>query len=492
MYHHKNLNHFTKDTEKKPLALAVPPSHNTYFVKKIKNSHVKSHWILKDLVRDLPAMPVKKYHAEYYKTKAIEETIAQEFFRLLYAPSPKTRWIKEQVKGIDFYFILSKEVEGFDISFLSKPNRYNDIYNAIENGSIRGLATVLLIALLLREADLNQGNLGIDSRGNVVKIDGGLCFAHLKSTLYPLLHEKNLEFTLEDIAALPALHSYQPFNWVDLIGWSEKIKNTENYATSILLDLSKNPPPAFKQELYKTITLICLLPSDLIYSFTAAYSPDSKKANNFAIEIIKQIKKLACMAAQMPDFLNYRASLKAEQDIIDYTRYLKTFNTMGKSNLLDEIKNTCHIDVLDIIFTRSIKGYRPIKNLCSELNVSPSNPNTHVFIEALKNKIAVYLTCPSHLNRRMIYKMLCETKDKILNLNSAKRSLTTFCINSVSHHLEHLEKITAAPSKRSHAMAEDTPPTGAKKRKTMTFFNSIYTANDSEENLSVLKKAFNL
>lgn len=265
------------------------------------------------------------------------------------------------------------------------------------------------------------------------------------------------------------MHSYQPFNWADLIGWNEKTNSTEDYATSILLDLSKNPPPAFKQELYKSIALICLLPTHLIYAFTAAYSPYPTKADNLAIEIIQQIKKLEGIAAQMPDFLSYKTSIQAERDIIDYARYLKTFNTMGKSNLLDTVNNTYHMDVLQYLFNRTIKGYIPIKNISRELDDIQASSNTNALIEPLKNEIAAYLTCPSQLNRRLVHKILCDTKEKILSFNSAKRSLLIFSINSLSHHLKHLEKTTPAPKKRSHDMAETTPPTGAKKKKNNDF-----------------------
>ncbi|BBB15142.1 uncharacterized protein RVIR1_06440 [Candidatus Rickettsiella viridis] len=478
MPHYKNLNNFIKNNQKNTLF----SSHATHFVKKIKHSKIKSSWVLKEI---LP--PTRNPTTEILKraeSEAIEETVAQEFFRLLYPASPKTRWAKETRQGPDRYCVLSKEVEGFDSSFLSNPN----LYNAIEDGSMRGFSTVLLIALLLREADLNNNNIAIDAKGNIVKIDGGLCFAHLKENHFALFNIKKINFTHADIESLPGLCTYRPFNWVDLTMWKKGKSTQENPSTA--LHPPKKAPPRFKQELYKTITLICLLPHDLIYSFTAVYSPDPKKAQSLAIDIIKQIKKLENIAAQMPDFLEYRTSIKAEQDIIDYTLYLKTFNTMGKSNLLDKTKHTSHIDVLDIIFTRSIKNYLPIKNLYHQLEhiQNLSNPNVNALIEPLKNEIAVCLTCPSYLNRQIVYKMLCDTRDKMLSLNSAKRTLTTFSINSLIHHLKHLENITCTSRNRSHAIAEDSSPTGAKKRKTINFSDSINTANDSQENLPLLKK----
>lgn len=157
---------------KKKNRYLTPSIHPTSFVSKRKN---KSSWVMKDVGKNI--------------SNAIEETVAQEFFRLLCPFYPKTRWMRENkcLSWDDEYYILSKEIPKFQAGFFLSPESKETIINK----KPKGLASAQVISLLLSEVDFKAGNVGIDQEGRVIKIDGGLCFSVKKDRHKDLLKKKS-------------------------------------------------------------------------------------------------------------------------------------------------------------------------------------------------------------------------------------------------------------------------------------------------------------
>ncbi|MES2142726.1 MAG: hypothetical protein V4471_07605 [Pseudomonadota bacterium] len=417
----------------------APSIHETCFVEKSKNG---SRWVLKDLAKNY--------------SEATEETVAQEFFRLICPFYPKTRWAAE--KG--HYYVLSKEIPEFNPLFFLEPKNYY----LIENESIKGLASAQILALLLGEVDFKAGNVGVDSNGNIIKIDGGLCFPKQKKGYWSLLVGKNLAFTQEDIEALPAVINYQPFNWLDLFQWDAKSQQSLKNPNSILLNLPKKYLTYFEIERNKTILLICLLPDELIYYFTQNYIPTSKKADELAEIIIESKKRLEKISNKIPSFIKYRKSAQARNDIIEYVDYLKTFKTMGKNVLLDEVKKHRNIDIKTHIFKETILEYILIENFFVSLNihyilltaeqynqfsyVSKSSQAINGIIRNLTSIMEEYFNIPSFTNYIVLRKSLQTAKELLPDIDFPTKDSLMLPIDNIINQLDKLQKEIPIPAPR--------------------------------------------
>jgi hypothetical protein len=447
----KNLDSFSpiqEKNKKKNKNLSKSLNHTT-FVSKIKN---QGSWVL-------------KYLDQNY-SEAIEETVAQEFFRLVCPFYPKTRWLKEN----DKYCVLSKEIFGFDPYFLLGPEGKE----AITSKNLRGLASAQVLSLLLNEIDFRATNVGIDAEGRVIKIDGGLCFAKGKSGYEYLLGGKNFNITSEDIEVLPALRTYQPVNWLDFIEYREveaqdSSGNKKNEKQSLrnpnssLLHLSEASLAFFRAELNQTILRICLIPDTLIHYFTCSYVPENEKAKQLAEVIINRKKQLQTAVNSNQSFNDYTGSKKAQEDILAFTNELALFKTMGKSALVTHIKEKQNYDVKEEIYKKFIRGYEPAKLFLIKLNTYLSSKAKKestrklfkLFRQSRQEKISLanvlkglienYLEYPDSEQLKSLYDQLLIAKNQYLKkLHLFKQSTLTVALNKLIHAIKPFTKADLA------------------------------------------------
>lgn len=409
------------------------------FAKKIKND---GSWIMKSLLGN--------------SSEAIEETVAQEFFRLICSFYPKTRWSKENYKGKDQYFVLSKEIPGFKPCFFSTPEGSEDTIN----GNLEGLASAQILALLLNEVDFHESNVGIVTIGTnqkkkIIKIDGGLCFAERKRDyadpeLYDLLKDRDFNITERDIEALPLIYDYQAVNWLDLISMNKDRSGSISHSdTTILKNLSENARASFIKERNQIILRICLLPEKLIRYFTSHYVPDDKIAKELAEFIITRKKRLQAVAEQIKGFQYYKSSPQAQEDILTFVNELEQFKTMGKSVLLTDIKEKQGFDIKNSIFEVIIPRYSLIRKFYDELHelhLNDVNQAATILVNELKEVIDEYFKQPTLTAHQTLFSTLQDAKEKLKNLNLLDNDPLISSINEIitqldeERHYESLNK----------------------------------------------------
>lgn len=406
MLKYKNSDSFILNKEKNKYL--TPSINPTSFVRKIKN---QSSW-------------VKKY-LELDASIAIEETVAQEFFRLICPFYPKTRWGEKD--GV--YFVLSKEILGFKPNFFLSPEGKETIINK----KPKGLAAAQVISLLLSEVDFKEANVGIDQEGRVIKIDGGLCFAVKKEGYEDLFIKEDLNITQEDIEALPALRSYQPVNWLDLFIYHEKkVLNQRGKEETVgkvlfnsdsnLMKLSSDSLAFYREELNQTILRICLLPKELIEYFTQSYVPNKKMADNLANIIFVRKNQLEAESNKIKSFQDYKSSNEAKKDILDFVKNLEQFKTMGKSVLFDQLKNLKNYNTKEAIYSKFIPEYETVSSFLIEINTYLSRKEKQLnhnsfkisFVNTLKGLIVDYLENPSSAQLTNLSDQLFIAKDQFL------------------------------------------------------------------------------
>ncbi|WP_342220531.1 hypothetical protein [Rickettsiella endosymbiont of Miltochrista miniata] len=395
-------------------------SHDVFLTEKIKNGHRKSIWYIKYLGSN--------------RNEAIIETLAQEFYRLIYPQQPKTRRAISKTKtGMLEYHVLSKKISDFNEQFFLFPKNHQLV---LDRG-ITGLPTVQALALCTNEVDLKAGNVGVDAYGHVIKIDGGLSFIKLNPR-FKYLHEgKNLDITQADLEALPNLVNYEACNWLQQIQWSLKKKRAIKKEPTEL-DKKINQSPDFKNELYQTILRIISLPDELIQFFTQSYIANGDDVKRFSGFIIARKLQLALAAEQIPAFNKYRQSNRAREEIVNFLKYLRNFKTMRKSFLLSEFEDQYKMNIEAIIlrnmtqeftlknFTIELDGYdRDLsKAIHDEINfkilinenfkLDLDRIKLHSEIEVLKKDISKYLTLPATLkDREELSNILKNVVDKL-------------------------------------------------------------------------------
>jgi hypothetical protein len=358
---------------------------------------------------------------------AIKETIGQEFFRMVAAEFayPKTRFGKDET---EHYYVLSK---GIDFNpFFFEPNiKYKDKkthknndnnYELIEKDAVPGLAFAQILALTLAEVDFRPHNVGTAKNGErneIIKIDGGFCLFEPKLDRYKAAI--NIDFTHKDIEALPALHGYKPYNWLDLYQWSTKKNKIHENKKSKLRALTATSLVNFKAELHKAILRICLLPDSLIECFAQNYillDADKTVVEGLAKTIIARRKLLELEANKIDSFKNYKTSALAQDDIVEYMGALKKFTTLCKINLVEDTNNRYKTDVIKTIYRNAIEDY-----LCIEKFLNCYN--TRDLGENFNKIITQYLTEPTVAKSKSVYQAIAQANSQLKDEPAAIQQL---------------------------------------------------------------------
>src|SRR3990167_8595193 len=229
------------------------------------------------------------------------EILAQEFFRVLIPHQPETLIAKNL--STNTHYILSEEVVGYKNLPTGQAENFN-------NGSFTGLGQVIVGSMFLQEIDLKNGNLGLDDKNQVIKIDGDWCFAEER---FPGAYN----LTEEAIEKLPYPSGYYTFNWLDLVkgGVQHGISNIVNAQTSV--------SPQFRSEVNQAMLKICLLPDSFITKFVDTYMPAGGQR---FIDIIKSRRDMLKESAlKNSSFLDYLSTHVAQQDAVSLISHLKLF-----------------------------------------------------------------------------------------------------------------------------------------------------------------------
>jgi hypothetical protein len=413
------------------------------FRKRDKNSY----WFIKCLAKE-------NYKGNY---EAIEEVVAQELFRLILPSHPKTRWIKDKRirpdgSRVSDYYVASKAIPGVDTLFF-----YDNpvCYQAILNGEIRGLGGIQVVSLWLNETDFKAGNVVCVENGEIVKLDGGLCFTEGKPEFESLWAGKNFTITSNDLKELPLLTDYDAHNWLGWFSWDDyntktkiKTKNLTSLLAQAAPHISAYPP--YKEEINQALLRIMLLPETLIRYFVNCYVPNSDRMDGEELVrvILDRQTQLVQAAHKIESFVTYQASDKVQKDILEYVNYLKSFKTMGKSVLLTDIKENCKYDVENYIHERFIKGYFPIKNFFSMLDSSKYQDQVHGLINKLKEIIGEYIKSPTSEKHQALRGTLYDVKNDLKKLNFPEDDWLILSINKLIKQLDAFAKGAPIPPPR--------------------------------------------
>lgn len=249
--------------------------------------------------------------AEEAYDKGTSELIGQEFARFILPSQPKTRLA---VNENGEYFILSKEVPEFR-SFYEKEPAFSTTKEKLENRTYFGLGEVLIVALVITEADLRTANIGVNDKGQVVKIDGDNCFAGLD----PFYAGRSFIITEEILRNLPFIDKSQyQGEWLDP-------------CISDVVSKELGSTPSFRHEIDSTILKIILLPESLIREFVLAYNLESSRSEALIGELLTRQQALQFAALTNESFLNYLVSDQIDEDLSTQIQYWSTFTTTGKN-----------------------------------------------------------------------------------------------------------------------------------------------------------------
>lgn len=238
------------------------------------------------------------------------ELLAQEFFRLIIPTQQESRIMRNNTTGA--VYILSKSVPGFQPLPLDQASKFI-------NGTFTGLGQVLLCAMFLEEADLKNGNIGLNNVGVVIKIDGDWCFSEDR-------YQGKYQITPEAIASLPYLKDYSVFNWLDII-----ISDIHLNKSRIISHAISNAPQ-FRHEVNQAILKISVLPDLFINAFVEAYIPT--ETHQYIRLIISRREELKKSALKNPSFVKYLKTIDAQHDIQSIEVQMTEFKAQGNQKIV--------------------------------------------------------------------------------------------------------------------------------------------------------------
>lgn len=267
------------------------------------------------------------------------EVLAQEFLRLIIPYQPET--LVEQDASTGVCYIFSEEVLGY------RPLPPDQAIN-FSNGHYTGLGRAMLCALFLSEIDLKNGNIGLNDRGQVIKIDGDQCFG---GRYY---REKSLldDISVQALAALPYPVNTIYNNWLDIIYLNQTFP--ESYILSPVLSNDLQ----FRKEVNQALLMICVLPDELIERFVDAYTP---AAGNYFLNLIQDRRDaLRHVALQNESFRFYVITADANDALRSIKAQALSFKKYGLGLIIPEDRNVQLAAQMDIFFEQYRREIAPL------------------------------------------------------------------------------------------------------------------------------------
>lgn len=248
-----------------------------------------SHWTRRGVMEGDPTTWFCKAMRDPDAAKI--EVLAQEFLRFLIPHQPATFLARDT---LGTYYVLSEEVPGYQ--HLPKNQQ-----KGFSNGNITGLGQALVGSVFLQEVDLKNGNIGIDNKNRVIKIDGDWCFAQFHTDYN---NKEPFLLTPQMIESLPYPIDFPAFEWLDYIDkWAY-----QPFSQIVSNDLSHSEQ--FRSEVNQALLKICLVPNQFIEAFTDFYMPSA--GNRFSDLIKSRRDELTQSALQNDSFNDYLKTQEAK------------------------------------------------------------------------------------------------------------------------------------------------------------------------------------
>ncbi|RUR13732.1 hypothetical protein [Legionella sp. km772] len=255
--------------------------------------------------------------------KARREWLAQEFLRLIIPNQTETRLGYKPESNV--YFILSKEVPGFRPLPLHEPSKFTD-------GTYTGLGHAITGAYFIHEADLKNGNIGLNKDNVVFKIDGDWSFASMRSGgQFPKISGA---IAAAQINRLPFPMTYKAYNWLDIFIEGSLASESEIVSS----DITSNAQ--FQQEKFETLFKLLLIPDNYFSKFVDAFMPaGAKEYSDFLIERRTTLLKHALRIDGFAKYINDNKAKLAEM-AESFQKQMKNFVVQGNYHVLKDSEHT--------------------------------------------------------------------------------------------------------------------------------------------------------
>lgn len=366
----------------------------------IKNKVKCNHLIKKGMLDSNSKVWICKKSDNFFE--ATREILAQEFFRVIIPHQPETRIAYDDKKQ---YYILSEEVNGYR----ALPTKQADNF---ENGTFTGLGQAMVCSLFLQEIDFKNGNVGLNAKQQVIKIDGDWCFSGLTDDF----SDEKYNITLQSIEQLPYPVDYYAFNWLDLI--QEDVKKTN----SAIVNKTLSQKPLFRAEVNQALLKICLLPDYFIELFVQAYMPTEEQ--RFITLIKNRRDELKQSALKNASFNEYLRSPQALLDADNLLLQMQSFEAGGQ--LVISLKQQSALREKSLgLRNNLLPSFKQLIDDCNQ------------FIKQLEFDISV--------NDTLLKRLIQETKDKMQTasekeLVEIKRNLAQTCQYTLSDEVVAIKK----------------------------------------------------
>jgi hypothetical protein len=247
--------------------------------------------------------------------------LVSELYRLWAAtPQPRTELVVDDPQSPRAYYVLSEEVQGFRPYTISVgPNPV--VRNIICNDSSKGLASLVVISLLLGQCDLKD--IGINDKNEFVHFDDD----HALCLFWKDLGRDNFNFdiTSDDLKILPQIKDYAPHQWLGYKFMGEF--GIPHYQFDPVLQ-ALSADPRFIQEKYAALLKIIMTPESLIQALVAQHI-QHEYVRTFVINLI--IKRKRMLEEQALLLSGFREYMYAQSPRIfdDFILKVKAFNIAG-------------------------------------------------------------------------------------------------------------------------------------------------------------------
>lgn len=278
-----------------------------------------------------------------YEATARREVLAQEFLRLIIPRQPVTRL------GINpkhnTFFVLSEEVLGFK----ALPTGQHDKFL---QGTITGIGEVLLCAAYVHDVDPKNGNVGLNSNNEVIKIDGDWCFAHIASPADYLY--RNRALTTQLIQALPYPHHYYAYHWLDV-----RVEGVSRlYSRIINTRFSTND--VIRGEINHAILRLLLVPDNFLEQLVinVLSSPLLQEQHLSFLQLRREELKHSAMAdSSFISFLDTEDAINAADN---FYQELIDFNLSSELNIASLVAQESNLDLsFDNLFEGLFGAIKP-------------------------------------------------------------------------------------------------------------------------------------
>lgn len=312
----------------------------------------------------------QKYEENY--EVALAEVIANELFRLMIPGHPQSQLVLDNEGKT---FVTTKGIKGFR-SF-DEPEFLEDIERLMEdikNQYYTGAGLTILGAVLMEEIDFKFGNIGINEKNQIIKIDGDWCFSSLR-----LGGDYPCPITAELLDSFPFLtKNYNPFNFFGIMDEGKIILDP------LLVNAYDNlgNSAAFRQEMNAFLLRALVIPAYVFREMMEKCLPDYLTENQRSI-LLDHVEKVYTVlltrrgdlekaAFENKNFRDYLQSPEAQEELENYEAILLSFklNPDDSDELLIKDKNILHQEIEERLAWLGVlhqgKGKKDVSTLFEE------------------------------------------------------------------------------------------------------------------------------